>query len=169
MTRADLCELLDRLRLRSRVLHLSWDPKGWDEKRIECSKRREASSALIGRLEKTRTICITDQNWTSKVLRAFSRAWSQLRALRCVPSGSLMEKNPRHFDIHTWTDQCSRLCTDNCLTSAANVTLLIGTTFLYMDTLAPQPATKMLVLSVYHNLPSCPMKNWYTRGDSYED
>ena len=78
-------------------------------------------------------------------------------------------KNPRHFDIHTWTDQCSRLCTDNCLTRAANATLLIGTTFLYIDTLAPQPATKMLVLSVYHNLPSCPMKNWYTRGDSYED
>lgn len=62
------------------------------KKRIECSKRRETSSALIGRLEKTRTICITDQNWTSKVLRAFSRAWSQLRALRCVPSGSLMGK-----------------------------------------------------------------------------
>ena len=55
------------------------------------------------------------------------------------------------------------------LTRAANVTLLIETTFLYIDTLAPQPATKILVLSVYHNLPSCPMKNWYTRGDSYED
>ena len=78
-------------------------------------------------------------------------------------------KNPRHFDIHMWTDQCSRLYADNCLTRAANVTLLIGTTFLYIDTLAPQSATKMLVLSVYHNLPSCPMKNWYTRGDSYED